>query len=123
MAQGGGWQTGSGEKLMSLLIFCISLLLIASVLGLLIDCTGILKLGLFMASICIHGNSGIFYEFSTDWAIGWLIGGFFQLNPALPCLILGFICETSFIKGFIICFSACILGFKLLLIPWTSCSF
>ena len=75
---------------------------------------------LFMTSICIFGNPGIFCEFSADWAIGWLMGGFFYFDPALPCCTLGFICEVSFIKDFVTCFSGCILGFKPLLTQWTS---
>ena len=50
---------------MSLLIFCIILLLIASVLGLLIDYTGVAKLGIFMTSVCIMVNQ----EFSVSFLL------------------------------------------------------
>ena len=106
-------------KGISLLICCIILLLIASVLELLIDCTGVVKLGIFMTSMGIFGNTRIF-EFSADWAIDWLISGFFCLDLALPCPILGFTCGVSLNKGLSIGFSHCILGSKPLLIPWTS---
>ena len=73
-------------------------------LELLIDCTGVAKLGIFMTSMGISGNTGNF-EFSADWAIDWLIGGFFHLRPALPYPILGLTCGVSLNKGLAICFA------------------
>ena len=100
---------------MFLLIFYIVLLLIAAVLGLLIDCPGVAKLGLFMNSVGIFGNAGIFCEFSADWEINWLMRGFFHLDPALPSPILCFTSEVSLNEDLETCFSGCTLGSKLLL--------
>ena len=107
---------------MSLLIFCIVLLLITSVLELLIDCTAVAKLGIFMTCFYMFGTLAIFCGCFNDWAIGWWIWGFFiliLLSLFLICTIL-FTFET---KGFMTYFSDCILGSKLVLTPWASGSF
>ena len=59
---------------MSLDICCIILLLIHSVLQLLIDCTGVVKLGIFMTSMGISGLMSIFSG-SFDRGIFTALGG------------------------------------------------